>query len=443
MQSVVKLKIPANNILERQYVIDIIFNEFLGISYDITISNDIKKCEILFLNNKILVCDFLWKSNSFVLSYLSLNNLPIVSWTTNQFCIEKDIPILYGSSKLEITDNQIVCGIDIFASIFFMLTRWEEYVNKVRDKHNRFPGRESIAYKNNFLHRPVVNEYVEMLWNMMTYLGYAGERRDRKFELVLTHDIDYMNTSNIGITLGADILKRKDFVRAYNTFKGFFKDPFDTFEFLMNLSESIGLKSHFYFMAANSTSNIYDTPCYINSKKFKHLINQIKDREHIIGFHPGYETSVCEEKWKYELSCLERASNIKLYEGRQHYLMIDIVKTLTIWNDNNMEIDSTLGYADQLGFRCGTGDVYPVFDFCTRKELRLKERPLVIMDTTLKYYQKLSLEDTYSNLEYYIFLGKKYSMTLTFLFHNSSFDNNVWSGWKALYENVILNNFHV
>ena len=73
----------------------------------------------------------------------------------------------------------IECGIDIFASSFFMLTRWEEYVNKIRDMHNRFPAYASLACKNNFLDRPIVNEYVEMLWNMLKFLGCKQEKKKR------------------------------------------------------------------------------------------------------------------------------------------------------------------------------------------------------------------------------------------------------------------------
>ena len=49
-----------------------------------------------------------------------------------------------------------------------MLTRYEEVVNndplRILDAHERFPATASIAYKENFLHRPVVNEYFEILW---------------------------------------------------------------------------------------------------------------------------------------------------------------------------------------------------------------------------------------------------------------------------------------
>ena len=91
-----------------------------------------------------------------------------IEFVKNKFIPEEDIPVIYGNAKLNIENSKLItCGIDIFASSFFMLTRWEEYVNKSRDLHNRFPGNESLALKFNFLNRPIVNEYVVMLKNMM------------------------------------------------------------------------------------------------------------------------------------------------------------------------------------------------------------------------------------------------------------------------------------
>ena len=64
------------------------------------------------------------------------NNIPEkVRFFKNEFLAEKDIPVIYGDNELKISENKIICGINIFASSFFMLTHWEELVNKKRDKH--------------------------------------------------------------------------------------------------------------------------------------------------------------------------------------------------------------------------------------------------------------------------------------------------------------------
>ena len=48
-----------------------------------------------------------------------------------------------------------------------MLSRYEEAVLLDRDDHDRFPATASIAYKTGFLDRPIIDEYVEILWVAM------------------------------------------------------------------------------------------------------------------------------------------------------------------------------------------------------------------------------------------------------------------------------------
>ena len=48
-----------------------------------------------------------------------------------------------------------------------------------------------------------------------------------------------------------------------------------------------------------------------------------------------------------------------------------------------MAYDSSLGYADRPGFRCGTCFEYPAFDPLADKSLSLRIRPLIAMETTI------------------------------------------------------------
>ena len=60
-------------------------------------------------------------------------------------------------------DGTVVLYADMIAAAFFMLSRWEETVVPIRDEHDRFPGTASVAYKQGFLDRPVVDEYALIL----------------------------------------------------------------------------------------------------------------------------------------------------------------------------------------------------------------------------------------------------------------------------------------
>jgi hypothetical protein len=259
--------IPCNYIPERTYVIDIILGEFLGLDYRIITQENLLDYKIILHNgNTLIVKDHFFKKFTDDMNYLSAKNIPEkINFIKNQFVNERDIPVIYGNDELIVAHDGIVCGIDIFASSFFMLARWEEYVNKIRDKHNRFQLNSSLAYKNYFFDRAVVNEYTEMLWNMLLHLGQSHRRKERIFKMLLTHDVDffckYNYFTNWFAEIVGDIVNRKNPRLALTNLKASYfyyinsknKDPYDTFHFLMDISEKSNVKSHFLLMGKGSS----------------------------------------------------------------------------------------------------------------------------------------------------------------------------------------------
>ena len=437
----IQITIPDNNINERKYILDIIFNEFLGLEYKLAAgSKKLESYEIELGNgNKLIFEDHFFNKFPNDLEYLKFENIPrTISYqqkTSNSFIPENDIPVLYGHSKSNIKNSTLIsCSIDIFASIFFMLSRWEEYVNKNRDSHERFPSTLSLAFKNNFLDRPVVNEYVEMLKNMLKYLDNNSKFKIQNSKLFLTHDVDelYMWKSwkqvfKVGV---GDIIKRKSISLALERVAEYFlirrkkiNDPFDTFDWLMDKSEGINVKSRFYFMSGGVTD--YDNKYKIDETKSLELIEKIKERGHIIGIHPSYNAFNDTIQFKKELDLLEQTVGQKIVEGREHYLRFEVPTTWQIWEDNGMQVDSTCGYADKEGFRCGTADEFSVFNILTRKKLKLKERPLIFMDGRDFNCNGYTDSSQFKhNLFKYLERNKKYRSNLTILFHNTTFNRN-------------------
>jgi len=229
-----------------------------------------------------------------------------------------------------------------------MLIRWEEYVNPVRDKHNRFPAIESIAYKFNFLNRLVVNEYIEMLWNMIRFVGFNRIINKRSFQLLLTHDVDsifkYSSLKSGFREIAGDIIKRRDLILAFKNIKtkfmthsGIFKDPYDTFDYLMDISEKYNTKSYSFLHSSKSAQQDID-----NSKHLRMLAEKIKNRGHFTGYHPSYNAYNNSEIFKKDKEIIENITGVCLKFGRQHFLRFEPPLTWQIWEDNNMEWDSTL-----------------------------------------------------------------------------------------------------
>jgi hypothetical protein len=442
------IKTSGVNAPEKEYIIDVFFNNFLGIDYKLDFSSD-NFCfyEIeLSSGNKLVIEDaffFLYKKP---LEYLKREAIPEnICFAKNEFTSEEDIPVIYGRDFLLIerkNRKKIICGIDIFASAFFMLTRWEEYVNQKRDRHDRFPASESLAMKWLFLNRPVVNEYLEMFWNMLVGLGYDKKRKVRKFEPLVTHDVDKIQKYGkiwFGLKrLIQDLILHRslslfcaDFFSELKVILGLRKDPFDTFDKLMKISETKGFKSYFFFM--ENDPHRYS----ITEKKTIKLILEIQRRGHFIGMHPNYNTYNDEQQFLKEKNGIEKIVRFILKSGRNHYLQFRVPQTWQIWNDAGMEWDSTLSYADKEGFRCGTCYSYPVFNFLTRRKLKLEEKPLILMDGTLLDYQQYTKTEAFAAAKILIDRTFKYNGNFVFLWHNSSFNTSHWVSYAGLYEQII------
>lgn len=437
-----KVKTPNNFRPERTYIIDTILKDFLGLHYELLFDEARLNTSISLDGKEVVIEDGFWNNHIENCGYLTKDALPTVSYFKSEFTKEGDVPVLYGNGIIDILDSShIKCGIDIFAGAFFMLTRWEEIVNEKRDKHGRFMATDSIAYKYGFLHRPIVNEYIELLWTLFEKAGFNLKRKDNQFELIPTHDIDWLEMKNHRWNsfkaVVHSIVKKRSFFQAFDYLSNLIcRNPFDTFNFLIEQSRKQNLTSHFYFMAAGAEISIYNRRNYLYDKSFCRILYKIKVSNNVIGFHPSYFTATNLHEWENEFKELITVTG-NVTEGRQHYLMVNVPETLRIWDNMGMSIDSSLGYADHEGFRCGTGNEYHFFDVKKRQVMNLIERPLIIMDGTLAGYRKLDVTKSLDCFKYYIEMGKRYNMPITILFHNSSFVSPMWKGWKQLYKKIL------
>jgi len=183
---------PATYREERLYIYHVVFKELLGFDYRL-IAEERRDTLITAEGGEsqgLVVSDILFQTpQEKWLKPTSLPSQPLEKFNLSQTPADSTyvspiIPIIYGSklgngSYINVQDSKIELGIDIFGSAFFMLTRYEEIVKKDRDEHERFPAIASLAYQEGFLERPIVNEYLEILWWSMKRLWPNLERKKR------------------------------------------------------------------------------------------------------------------------------------------------------------------------------------------------------------------------------------------------------------------------
>lgn len=336
-------------------------------------------------------------------------------------------------------ENKIIINFDLLGTIFYILARTEEYCSPVRDSHDRFPASASHALQNGYLHRPVVDELIEVLWSCIKHLWPGAERKRTEFRTMLTHDVDspfehlFRPAWRAMRIFGGDIFCRHSPALAFNRatlwvdvkyLGGWQRDPHYTFEKIMDISESNGLKSAFYFLAGQNSSK--DGEYRLIHPQIAALMKCIHDRGHEIGYHGSYTTYLDADATRREVNELKEAiSTLKIEQtrwgGRQHYLRWSAPATWRNYAEAGLDYDTTLSYADHAGFRCGTCHPFQVFDVEQGNAVNLTEYPLVVMECSVldERYMDLPLDESFSNIKELKDTCKRYGGIFTFLWHNT------------------------
>ncbi|CDH29312.1 conserved hypothetical protein [Xenorhabdus bovienii str. Jollieti] len=333
---------------------------------------------------------------------------------------------------------------DIIGLTYWILSRIEE-INKeqVLDNHYRFPAIESHAYKNNYLNRPIVDEWLHILRQIIEKTWPNAVLKKHQFRFNATHDVDrpyrfkYCKLTKLIKNIAGDVIRKKvfssiiyaPFIKISNNKHVLNKDLYFTFDWIMNLSEKNNIKSEFYFICGR-TDRTKDADYEIEDPLIRGLLRKIHSRGHVIGLHPSYSSFQDPQQIKEEFSrlqnvCAEENIKQKQYGGRMHYLRWSHPETLVAWNNAGLNYDSTLGYADRPGFRCGTCFEYPAINPLTNEILNIRIRPLIVMESSiLKYMNIKNTNDAKTLFLYYKNICKKFNGEFTLLWHNSELYNN-------------------
>jgi hypothetical protein len=428
---------------EKKYILDYILGEVLKLDYEIKTDN-FPTYRFISDNHRLEINDAFFSKLDPDYSYYKDSSLipkNIDYLTCEGF--DYAFPVLFGNDNLQNEDGFISCGNDIIAASFFMLSRWEEIAINKRDTHDRFCEEESLAVKQGFYNRPIVNEYIELFVKMMNDAGIIIQQPDRVYRVFLTHDVDdiarYDKISKIFKAFGGDIVKRKSAKLFFKSFKDVCRiklrkhaDVYNRFDFIMNISEKKGLKSAFYFIPGWYGEE--DVRFNIHEIAARKIIGTIKHRGHIVGIHPSY-SSYCnpEQLLKEKKRMLQYNPDIS--EGRQHYLRYKVPQTWRDWESCGLKTDTGMGFYDRVGFKCGICYEFPLFDIENKTILQLRERPLIVMDTALRkaaVTKEKCIEDCIKMAE----ITRKYYGDFVLLWHNSNLSVNEWAGWDKVYEQI-------
>jgi hypothetical protein len=348
-----------------------------------------------------------------------------------------------GLGKFVSRENgALTLRLDIIAAAFWCLTRAEERTDSRRDPHGRFLCAYSAAPPE-FYDVPVVNRWFENLGTLLRQeLGLAADPPRERQTIALTHDIDLMRkyagagsvVRGIGRMLKNPAAGLRDTKAAAAVNFSGQRDPYDSFDDLYAIKERISAHSTFFMMTGSGGQ--HDCDYRLEDANARNLLLRARTFGDEIGVHPGWDSGTRPEQIASEVREVERANGQPVLGSRQHYLRFEAPQTWRHLAAAGVKYDSSMGFPDRSGFRCGWSGVLRPYDVEQQKELDVLEIPLVCMDVTLAAYEKIPAELCLERLTNLLDASTDHVRggAFVFLWHNSIADRDMFPGYWDTFE---------
>lgn len=330
---------------------------------------------------------------------------------------------------------------DIFAATFYLLSRYEEYLPQVRDAYGRFLATESLAYKEGFLHQPVVDIWVYKFKEALQEHFPNYKFPIRKYNIQPVIDVPmayYFKEKGLMRTVGNTLkdlftLKLGQLYRRYQTLTGFKRDPYDTFKWILTKQKQTTNKFLVFFLIGEYST--YDKNISINKKRFVSLIKSMADYCKV-GLKVSYLALDDLEMLKTEKRKLEGITNYPLEASRHSFSKLNLPETYRHLIELEIKQDFTMGYYNHLGFRAGTCTPFLFYDLDYEVQTPLQVNPFQFVDYAVLRHH--SLLDKKQDLQKLIREIKNVDGTFVPVFHNYSFsDLERWVGFRELFKTVL------
>ena len=411
------------------YVLDLIFKDELGLAFKTCA--DIQEFE-RFSGEKInysherIGDEFFIKSNS-ILFETGIKKQEI------KVAIAENEKILFPCAEDDL-------GFDIFSSVFFMVSRYEEYLPFEGDNFGRFRHEDSLAFQNEFLQKPVVNIWIEIFKNKLARKFPILQFAKKKFSCIVTYDIDvaykYKGRSfgrNIGSTLkDVFFLRVKNLFRRFRTLLLSKNDPWDVYDYLQQLLYQNQLPSVFFFLLADKSP--FDRNLNHANAAVKNLVKEIESFSQP-GIHPSFFASDQPKKIVIEKERLENIAISKITKSRQHFLKFNLPDTFNALCSAGIVEDYSMGFPGMPGFRAGTCTPFYFYDLESEIATSLKMMPVTCMDATFVYYLQKSPEKSLVDMLRLMKGVEKVKGNFIPIFHNDIIGE--FTAWKKVHEQLI------
>ncbi len=335
--------------------------------------------------------------------------------------------------------NEKSFAFDIFEAIFYHVSRFEEIFAHNEDNHDRgwLEEEKHFLVREGIEKTPVVDELVVAFFEVLL------QREIRKTTTYsLSHDVDFIYrfkpTYKFIRSLGATIVHGRGWIQLKKSIShyrsmnsGNKKDPYDSFDFLLRVES--GFQKKIIYLMSGGTSK-YDNNYAISHVRVHKIIDKALNLGYEIGLHPSYNTPYSDHMLRQEKTKLEKVMCGKVKHSRQHLLRWNWKRSPTLLTKASMMTDSSMGLNKRIGFRCGTGFPYKLYDFDKEEAYSWIETPLVMMESGA-LHESRRIGKGYIEIMKFFLENLPHNTHICMNFHNNSFDPTVieYCKLKAFY----------
>jgi hypothetical protein len=426
-----KLWIYSPDITPRlEYTASVIFSTVLGINYEIT--NDRRKIgaspAIIYANEKV--------KDQFVIRPSGLLGETGLGHASPEVSFLDEMPLLF------LTEGGSI-PFDLFSAVFYMVSRYEEYLPFSADAHGRFRGTTSLAYRGGFLRMPVVEVWSRYLATGLVRHYPVLTIRHNDYSALVTIDVDQpfaYRSRGILRSMGGLVkglagvgAKPSDRIR---TMSGDMEDPYDSFSYIESQLQSHGCEALFFFPTGDQGEYDHNPP--YRDHDYGEIIRRY-DRLYGSGLHPSYRSAGRPKTLRMETERYRSIAGHHPEKARQHWLLLNIPDTYRDYEEAGISHDYTMGFHDEPGFRAGIARPFPFYDLAREKVTGLTLVPFQVMDGTLRQYMNLQPEAALEVIRTLISETRKAGGCFVSIWHNTSLsEGNGWEGWRRVFEETLV-----
>jgi hypothetical protein len=400
------------------------------------------------------------------LAYINYTSVKL-NYSNEQFS-EQDLTIIPSGLLFQknIQDQQIQCfewngltsffktgsgtiPFDFFSAAFYLISRYEEWQPFMPDQYRRYAHVNSIAYKNNFLHLPLVDLWLLEFEKKVQEFYPNFQLPKREFSFVPTYDVDiafcYLHQPFFKNLFGfyRDLLtgKLESFLERGNVYSGYHKDPYDQFDFLDEINDKYKLQAIYFFLLADKRKGV-DKNIHPSKKALQALINKIAGK-YATGIHPSWQSGEEHGLLEKEINTLSNITRQPITISRQHYLKMTIPETYPLLLKAGIKKDYTLGYGTSNGFRASYARPFYWYDLENEKITDLEIHPFCFMDANSIFELRSPVYEAKNELQELWDQIKKVRGEMVCIFHNHFLtDQPAWVEWKKMYIDFLKENVH-